>query len=92
MAGKDDEESFMSLEDEVVKPIKSKTQKKAKKPVEKASEKFEVLDAEILDTTVVEHVGGKYEVDWPLIGMDCPDCASKAMRCLLYTSPSPRDS
>ena len=32
MAGRDDEESFMSLEDEVVKPIKSKTQKKAKKP------------------------------------------------------------
>ena len=39
MAGRDDEESFMSLEDEVVKPIKSKTQKKAKKPVGKASEK-----------------------------------------------------
>ena len=39
MAGKDDEESFMSLEDEVVKPIKSKTQKRVKKPVEKASEK-----------------------------------------------------
>ena len=84
MAGRDDEESFMSLEDEVVKPIKSKTQKKAKKPVGKASEKFEVLDAEILDTTVVEQVGGKYEVDWPLIGMDCPDCASKAMRGLSH--------
>ena len=84
MAGKDDEESFMSLEDEVVKPIKSKTQKKAKKPVQKAPEKFEVLDAEILDTTVVEQVGGKYEVDWPLIGMDCPDCASKAMRGLSH--------
>ena len=53
MAGKDNEESFMSLEDEVVKPVKSKTPKKAKKPVGKVSEKFEVLDAEILDTTVV---------------------------------------
>ena len=40
MAGKGDEESFMSLEDEVVKPIKSKTQKKAKKPVEKALENY----------------------------------------------------
>ena len=84
MAGKDDEESFMSLEDEVVKPIKSKTQKRVKKPVEKPSEKFEVLDAEILDTTVVEQAGGKFEVDWPLIGMDCPDCASKAMRGLSH--------
>ena len=83
MAGKGDEESFMSLEDEVLKPIKSKTQKKTKKPVEKVSEKFEVLDAEILDTTVVEQVGGKYEVDWPLIGMDCP--------CLLYTSDAADD-
>ena len=43
MAGKGDEESFMSLEDEVVKPIKSKTQKKAKKPVEKASEKLKPI-------------------------------------------------
>lgn len=84
MAGKDEEESFMSLEDEVVKPTKSKRQKKSKKPVEKPSQETEVLDAEILDTTVVEQVGGKYEVDWPLIGMDCPDCASKAMRGLSH--------
>jgi Cd2+/Zn2+-exporting ATPase len=84
MAGKDEEESFMSLEDEVVKPTKSKTQKKAKKLAEKSSQKFEVFDAEILDTTVVEQAGGRYEVDWPLIGMDCPDCASKAMRGLSH--------
>ena len=84
MAGKDEEESFMSLEDEVVKPKKSKPQKKSKKVVEKSSQKVEVLDAEILDTTVVEQAGGKFEVDWPLIGMDCPDCASKAMRGLSH--------
>ena len=58
--------------------------KKSKKVVEKSSQKVEVLDAEILDTTVVEQAGGKFEVDWPLIGMDCPDCASKAMRGLSH--------
>ena len=26
----------------------------------------------------------KYQVDWPLIAMDCPDCASKAMRGLSH--------
>ena len=84
MAGKEDEESFLSLEDEVVKPKKTKPQKKAKKGVEKSPKITEVLDAEILDTTVVEQAGGKFEVDWPLIGMDCPDCASKAMRGLSH--------
>ena len=57
--------------------------KKIKKPVEKVSTiQTEILDAEILDTTIVEQAGGKYEVDWPLIGMDCPDCASK--QCVGY--------
>ncbi|MGB0699999.1 MAG: hypothetical protein ACPGO6_03200, partial [Candidatus Poseidoniaceae archaeon] len=80
MAGKDEEESFMSLEDEVAKPVKAKSPKKAKKTPKVSTKQTEILDAEILDTTIVEQAGGKYEVDWPLIGMDCPDCASKAMR------------
>ena len=25
---------------------------------------------------------GDYKVEWPLIGMDCPDCASKATKAL----------
>ena len=84
MAGKDEEESFMSLEDEVAKPLKAKSPKKAKKPPKVSTKQTEILDAEILDTTIVEQAGGKYEVDWPLIGMDCPDCASKAMRGLSH--------
>jgi len=84
MAGKDEEESFMSLEDEVAKPIKAKSPKKAKKTPKVSTIQTEILDAEILDTTIVEQAGGKYEVDWPLIGMDCPDCASKAMRGLSH--------
>ena len=88
MAGKDEEESFLSLEDE---EPKSKKPKKAKKPKPKQQSKPkaqtkqpEIIDAEILDTAVIEQAGGKYEVEWPLIGMDCPDCASKAMRGLSH--------
>ena len=84
MAGKDEEESFMSLEDEVAKIVKAKSPKKAKKTPKVSIKQTEILDAEILDTTIVEQAGGKYEVDWPLIGMDCPDCASKAMRGLSH--------
>lgn len=74
----------MSLEDEVAKPVKAKSPKKAKKTPKVSTKQTEILDAEILDTTIVEQAGGKYEVDWPLIGMDCPDCASKAMRGLSH--------
>ena len=59
-----------------------KTGKKANKPTKKSVEKPEILEGEILDTTVVEQAGGTYRVEWPLIGMDCQNCASKAMRAL----------
>ena len=85
MAGKDEEESFMSLEDDVVKPSSKKASKKSKKAIKTTVvENSQILDAEILDTTVIEQAGGKFEVEWPLIGMDCPDCASKAMRGLSH--------
>jgi len=85
MAGKDEEESFMSLEDDFVKPSSKKASKKSKKAVKTTVvENPQILDAEILDTTVIEQAGGKFEVEWPLIGMDCPDCASKAMRGLSH--------
>ena len=85
MAGKDEEESFMSLEDDVVKPSSKKASKKSKKAAKTTVvENPQILDAEILDTTVIEQAGGKFEVEWPLIGMDCPDCASKAMRGLSH--------
>jgi len=84
MAGKDEEESFLSLEDDDAKAPKSKRQKKKPQPITEEPQSVDIIDAEILDTTVVEQAGGKYEVDWPLIGMDCPDCASKAMRGLSH--------
>jgi len=85
MAGKDEEESFMSLEDDFVKPSSKKASKKSNKAARTTVvENPQILDAEILDTTVIEQAGGKFEVEWPLIGMDCPDCASKAMRGLSH--------
>ena len=50
MAGKDEEESFMSLEDEVAKPVKAKSPKKAKKTPKVSTKQTEILDAEILDS------------------------------------------
>ena len=85
MADKDDAESFMSLEDDSPKPSRKKGSNKAKSSVKPSqSSNQEVIDAEIIDTTVVEQAGGQYQVEWSLIAMDCPDCASKAMRGLSH--------
>ena len=84
MAEKDDEESFLSLEDEDAKQNNKKANKKSSKTKAKQPAQTEVIDAEILDTTVVEQAGGIYQVEWALTGMDCPDCASKAMRALSH--------
>ena len=84
MAEKEDDVSFLSLEDEDVKSKKKKSNKKPSKAQVKQSTQTEILDAEILDTTVVEQAGGIYQVEWALTGMDCPDCASKAMRALSH--------
>ena len=86
MADKDDAESFMSLEDDSPKPSKKKKgSNKAQSTVKQSqSSNQEILDAEIIDTTIVEQAGGQYQVEWSLIAMDCPDCASKAMRGLSH--------
>ncbi len=84
MAEKDDEESFLSLEDEDANHNKKKANKKSSKAQVKQPAQTEILDAEILDTTVVEQAGGIYQAEWGLSGMDCPDCASKAMRALSH--------
>ena len=84
MAEKDDEESFLSLEDEDAKQNNKKANKKSSKTKAKQPAQTEIIDAEILDTTVVEQAGGIYQVEWALTGMDCPDCASKAMRALSH--------
>ena len=89
MAEKDNVENFLSLEDETKtkKASKSKlklpkiVKKKQPSPADSELEK-QILEAEIIDDTVVEQPNGIYEVQWPLVGMDCPDCASKAFNAL----------
>ncbi len=73
-------EVFLSLEDDEVVVAKPKRQQKVKpQPVE---EDLSYLEAEVVDTSVIEEVSGSFSVTWPLLGMDCPDCAAKAMGAL----------
>ena len=88
MAEKVDDENFLSLEDENNTPKASKSKIKFPKLVKKQASAAEleleqqILEAEILDDSVVEQPNGIFEVQWPLVGMDCPDCASKAFNAL----------
>jgi len=81
------DEVFLSLDDDVpaqpVTKAKSKVVKKEKQE-DRPEENNTILDAEVLDTTIIKDFRGKFEVAWPLMGMDCPDCASKAMGALSY--------
>ncbi len=94
MVGDGDGEVFLSIEDDgqpIVekKPRFSKPKKATKeKPtiIENAEQtpEEEIFDGEIIDTEVITQSGGVYDVAWPLLGMDCPDCAAKAMRAISY--------
>ncbi len=92
MVGDGDGEVFLSIEDDgqpIVekKPRFSKPKKATKeKPtiIESAEQtpEEEIFDGEIIDTEVITQSGGVYDVAWPLLGMDCPDCAaSQKINC-----------
>lgn len=72
------EDVFFSLEDEEPQPL-PKPSKGQKNPVE---EEPIANDVEILDAEIIMQATGDYIVEWPLVGMDCPDCASKATKAL----------
>ncbi|MGB1492653.1 MAG: heavy metal translocating P-type ATPase [Candidatus Poseidoniaceae archaeon] len=76
--GEGDGDVFFSLEDDV-KETPSKPVEVAPTPVE---EEQPPEDVEILDAEIVMQATGDYKVEWPLVGMDCPDCASKATKAL----------
>ena len=94
MVGDGEGEVFLSIEDdgqtiEAKKPRFSKAKKAIKeKPIATdsadQSPPEEIFDGEILDAEVITQSGGVYDVAWPLLGMDCPDCAAKAMRAISY--------
>ena len=78
LMGEGDGDVFFSLEDDV-KETPSKPVEVAPTPVE---EEQPLEDVEILDAEIVMQATGDYKVEWPLVGMDCPDCASKATKAL----------
>ena len=85
MGGDDETEVFFSLEDDdpVIPPepqpvLVGHTSPQAEPEAE------EVYDGEVVDADFVEDASGTFDVSWPLMGMDCPDCASKAMGALSH--------
>ena len=90
MSKSDKSDVFLSLDDDdalipepVLGPNSPKSRiRELKKTVK--NRPSEVLDAEILDATMVTQATGIFDVSWPLLGMDCPDCAGKATRALNF--------
>lgn len=86
MPRENEDDVFLSLDEEPIenKPkLRTKVSKKIKSKSEaKKSPTAPVLDAELVQSTVIEQATGVYTIGWPLLGMDCPDCASKATRAL----------
>jgi len=79
MDASEGEEVFLSLEDdEPAKPAPDV--KKTQAPI--VIDSTSPLEADIVDTTIVSDAAGTYSVSWPIMGMDCPDCASKAARAM----------
>ena len=77
--GESDRDVFFSLEDDDPKPSSKSPEVPTQLPEE---EPVEEEDVEILDAEIISQATGEYTVEWPLIGMDCPDCASKATKAL----------
>ena len=92
MAASDETEVFLSLEDD---PLAEQPTKAATPPApvaipaqtseastKQTDEETPVLEEDLVDTTVLTDATGSYTVSWPILGMDCPDCASKATRAM----------
>ncbi|MEC7507507.1 MAG: heavy metal translocating P-type ATPase [Candidatus Thermoplasmatota archaeon] len=85
MGTSDDTEVFLSLEDDPpaaapVQPVEAEDTSST--GVEVAADEAPTLEADLLDTTVLSEATGSYTVSWPILGMDCPDCATKATRAM----------
>ena len=72
--GEDSNDVFFSLEDD-------EPQASGEKTLAPSSNQI-LEDVVVLDAEIVEQATGCYKVEWPLVGMDCPDCAGKAMTAL----------
>ena len=79
----DEEEVFIDIVDGAVTAtpvpqttVPEPTSEPAPATVEVAS------GASVLEAEIVTEATGQYEVTWPILGMDCPDCAAKATRAM----------
>ena len=84
MGTSDDTEVFLSLDDPpVAAPVQPvEVEDTSSTGVEVAADEAPALEADLLDTTVLSEATGSYTVSWPILGMDCPDCATKATRAM----------
>ena len=85
MGGEEENEVFFSLEDDepVAEPAPQPLHVGTITP-EAKPEPEEVFEGEVVEPAFVEDASGTFEVSWPLLGMDCPDCAAKAMGALSH--------
>ena len=77
----DEDEIFLSLEDEEPKATQPAA-KPTPQPIVIAEAAEEVMEVDVVDSTVLSDAAGTYAVSWPILGMDCPDCAAKATRAM----------
>ena len=82
MGGSDEGEVFLSLEDDDLIAVPAATTQEVTLAPQIQQDAGEAFAPEVVDSTFVEDASGSFEVSWPLLGMDCPDCASKAMNAL----------
>ena len=82
MGGSDEVEVFLSLEDDDLIAVPAATTQEVTLAPQIQQDADEAFAPEVVDSTFVEDASGSFEVSWPLLGMDCPDCASKAMGAL----------
>ena len=74
MGAPGEEEVFLSLEDDM--------SEEAPLMAVPASVLEGELSQETSSSTLTDEEEGAFSVSWPLVGMDCPDCAAKATRAM----------
>ena len=81
MSSEGESEEFLSLEDDPPM-VNEKKPVLAKPPQLKPSQSINEEQIEFLEGEIVSEYAGTHQISWPLLGMDCPDCAMKAERAL----------
>jgi len=81
----DDDEVFIDIADgTVTTTLRPSTSSPEPTPEPRQVVAETTTSGAVLEAEIVAEATGQYEVTWPLLGMDCPDCASKATRALKH--------